>query len=352
MQQRSKMCGALGLLALSGVAMAQPANDNWADARAVSGVGTAFDTDNVGAVTDGPSNCGLMASDVWFCWTASADGSVSATTCNGVGYDSVISVYDGCGDPATLATLGCNDDSCGLQSRVLFTAVAGRSYLVQIGGFNGAMGTGTWQVADPNAPLVSVTNPANGHRYTMHTGRTWTEAEALAVSLGGHLVTINDAAENEFVRASVLGFDGVDRRGWIGFNDVASEGNFVWSSGEAASFTNWNGGEPNNANGTEHYTEMLGGSGAWNDQPDGGNGFGQVPIIEYGVTCIADVDDGSGTGTPDGGVTIDDLLYYLGLFADGNIRADVDNGTFTGTPDGGVTIDDLLYFLSRYADGC
>ena len=29
------------------------------------------------------------------------------------------------------------------------------------------------------------------------------------------------------------------------------------------------------------------------------------------VTCVADVDDGSGSGVPDGGVTIDDLLYFL-----------------------------------------
>lgn len=30
--------------------------------------------------------------------------------------------------------------------------------------------------------------------------------------------------------------------------------------------------------------------------------------------CLADMDDGSGTGTSDGGVTIDDLLYYLARF--------------------------------------
>ena len=33
--------------------------------------------------------------------------------------------------------------------------------------------------------------------------------------------------------------------------------------------------------------------------------------------CPADLDDGSGTGTPDGGVTIDDLLYYLQRFEAG-----------------------------------
>lgn len=44
----------------------------------------------------------------------------------------------------------------------------------------------------------------------------------------------------------------------------------------------------------------------------------------------------------------------------GNIRycldvgcvADVDDGTSTGTPDGGVTIDDLLFFLLRFEQGC
>ncbi len=68
--------------------------------------------------------------------------------------------------------------------------------------------------------------------------------------------------------------------------------------------------------------------------------------------CVADFDDGSGTGTPDGGVTIDDLLYYLGLFEAGTICADVDDGSGTGTPDLGVTIDDLLYYLLRFEAGC
>ncbi len=68
--------------------------------------------------------------------------------------------------------------------------------------------------------------------------------------------------------------------------------------------------------------------------------------------CIADMDDGTGTGTPDGGVTIDDLLYYITIYADGVPRADVDDGSSTGTPDGGVTIDDLLYYLQRFEAGC
>jgi hypothetical protein len=68
--------------------------------------------------------------------------------------------------------------------------------------------------------------------------------------------------------------------------------------------------------------------------------------------CPADVDDGSGTGTRDGGVGIEDLLYYLALYDAGDWRADVDDGTDTGTYDGGVGIEDLLYYLARYDAGC
>lgn len=68
--------------------------------------------------------------------------------------------------------------------------------------------------------------------------------------------------------------------------------------------------------------------------------------------CAADVDNGSGTGVPDGATTIEDLLYYLGEYDAGASGADIDNGTLTGTPDGGVTIEDLLYYLTRYDAGC
>jgi hypothetical protein len=56
--------------------------------------------------------------------------------------------------------------------------------------------------------------------------------------------------------------------------------------------------------------------------------------------------------SPDGGVTIDDLLYYLQLFQVGAVAADVDDGSGTGTPDDGVTIEDLLYYLGRFANEC
>jgi len=83
-----------------------------------------------------------------------------------------------------------------------------------------------------------------------------------------------------------------------------------------------------------------------------GLGFGPPLTLHFGAACVADVDDGSGSGNPDGGVGIEDLLYYLGRYNAGTAQADVDNGSGTGTPDGGVGIEDLLYYLVRYNAGC
>jgi hypothetical protein len=68
--------------------------------------------------------------------------------------------------------------------------------------------------------------------------------------------------------------------------------------------------------------------------------------------CPADIDDGTFTGRRDGGVTIDDLTYYLFLYLRGAIAADFDDGSGQGVRDAGVTIDDLLYFLAAYEQGC
>jgi len=71
-----------------------------------------------------------------------------------------------------------------------------------------------------------------------------------------------------------------------------------------------------------------------------------------GTDCPADVDNGSGTNTPDQGVDIDDLLYFLVQFEGGLAPADLDNGTGVGIPDGGVDINDLLFFLAHFELGC
>lgn len=77
-----------------------------------------------------------------------------------------------------------------------------------------------------------------------------------------------------------------------------------------------------------------------------------VSITVFLGECIADVDDGSGTGARDGGVGIEDLIYYLTQYETGSLPADVDDGNGSGFPDGGVGIEDLLFYLTRYDSGC
>jgi len=120
-----------------------------------------------------------------------------------------------------------------------------------------------------------ITNAANGHLYYLLSRNTWTASEAEARGLGGHLVTINDAAENQWVLDTFLPLmTGVsDARLWIGLNDAANEGQFVWASGEPVTFTNWYPGEPNNLVGVEHYAAIIHlifapPDGRWNDISD------------------------------------------------------------------------------------
>ena len=49
---------------------------------------------------------------------------------------------------------------------------------------------------------------------------------------------------------------------------------------------------------------------------------------------------------------INDLLYFLARYEAGSIAVDLDDGTGTGTADGGIDVNDLLYFLLHYEAGC
>jgi hypothetical protein len=140
-----------------------------------------------------------------------------------------------------------------------------------------------------------VTNPSNGNHYYLLTQNNWSNSEAEAVGLGGHLVTINDVAENSWVTSTFANFAGVPRALWIGLNDVAVEGSFVWASGEPLSFTNWgpaSGGppEPNNFGGGENWAHVFPPTDnrypTWNDLPDLPDAYG---FVLNGVVELADV---------------------------------------------------------------
>ena len=102
-----------------------------------------------------------------------------------------------------------------------------------------------------------LTNAANARTYYLLSANTWTASEAEAIGLGGHLVTINDAAENQWVLNTFFPLTGVPYASlWIGLNDAATEGQFVWASGEPVTFTYWYPGQPNNLGEGEDYAAI------------------------------------------------------------------------------------------------
>lgn len=92
--------------------------------------------------------------DVWYAWTATSSGPVTADTCGQTTIDTKIAVYPGPSCPQTDGTaLDCNDDTCATQSELGWNAVAGSTYLIQIGVWpNAQPGTGTFKITAGSGP--------------------------------------------------------------------------------------------------------------------------------------------------------------------------------------------------------
>lgn len=156
------------------------------------------------------------------------------------------------------------------------------------------------------SPLQWIQSPINGHYYALSPQASWTGAEQLAQQYGGHLATVRNQAENNWL-ASVF-FSGTECH-WIGLNDAQTEGLFVWSSGEPITFTNWHPGEPTNGNGVEDWCHLglpwVGPSvyASWNDSPNGVTSYGWVcrGILETSSLTLASYATfGSGCSGPSG----------------------------------------------------
>lgn len=134
----------------------------------------------------------------------------------------------------------------------------------------------------PEIVAGPIINPANGHIYYLLEQSTWTDAEAKAVEMGGHLVTVNDQAENEWIYNTFLPFAGLPGEKsqgdlWIGYTDIEVEGVWKWISGESSDFTNWTSIEPSGGIGENYgmiwgpcwqnppYNYLVNIPGQWND---------------------------------------------------------------------------------------
>jgi len=95
-----------------------------------------------------------------------------------------------------------------------------------------------------SAPVV---NPRNHHTYLLLRPTNWERAEQLAQKLGGHLATVRNQEEEDWIFQTFGDYGGTRRLLWTGLNDIEKRFHFSWTSGESASFTDWAPREPNNA---------------------------------------------------------------------------------------------------------
>lgn len=138
---------------------------------------------------------------------------------------------------------------------------------------------------------------ANGHWYESlgpSVCHTWIEARDYAdsqtfedpntgVLLQGHLVTIQDQAENDFVHTNFVG--GAWQQMWIGAFQFSHDGgladNWAWVTGEKWNYTNWDSTEPGSFD--EDYARLLNFfNGKWHDFPNVASNCGNLyTVIEY-----------------------------------------------------------------------
>ena len=86
--------------------------------------------------------------DAYICWTATVDGLVEISTCNGTTMDTKLALFDGCGCPnADVLPRCCSDDDCGKQSFLRCEVTCGERYLVLLN----AAGL------QPASPVIDVT---------------------------------------------------------------------------------------------------------------------------------------------------------------------------------------------------
>ena len=124
-----------------------------------------------------------------------------------------------------------------------------------------------------------------GNRYQLiNENMTWTEAKTYCEKIGGHLATVTDESEQEFLTSLTIE-NGSNKNYWLGGYRDNSYSEWKWITGESFIYSNWDSGEPNYA--FENYLHFYGDNsvskaGAWNNFSDISNGYAWTsPISNY-----------------------------------------------------------------------
>jgi hypothetical protein len=184
-------------LAFTVTAGTPPANDNFVNATSATLDGTnhfvAAAVDSSSATTEGTdpiltsfsapscftSTAGLVGNgtskSVWYKWTATASGSMTADTI-GSSYDTILAVVTG--SPGSFTEVACNDDinpGVDVQSTATFNVTQGTTYFFMVSAFSGDGGKSNFNlalVATPDftlsaSPTSANSSPGGSSTYTI-----------------------------------------------------------------------------------------------------------------------------------------------------------------------------------------
>ena len=115
-----------------------PDNDSFGSAQLLQGFnGSAFQAIEAAGVEPGePTIAGTVPhATTWFVFQPDASGAYTFDTCAGTNYDTVLGVFTG-SSVGSLTELASNDDACGNQSSVSFSATANATYWIVVSSFN------------------------------------------------------------------------------------------------------------------------------------------------------------------------------------------------------------------------
>lgn len=179
---------------------------------------------------------------------------------------------------------------------------------------------------EPSIVAGPFQNPTSGHRYYVLSPTSFSVAERRARELGGHLATINSAAEATWVAWAVYVALGINNYA-IGLDDQAIGNSFRWADGAPVTHTAWRSGQPSLT--SLPGRALVGSDQLWNEVPIGAIG---PAVVE--APCLCDT-------TLDGTVGGADLAGLLGAWG-------TQNPTFDFTLDGFVDAADLSVMLGEW----
>jgi hypothetical protein len=310
-----------------------------------------FDTASATNAGDVFGTCGASdgAPDLWIRYTPPASGNATADTC-GSGYDTVLNVWSAC--PGAGGTMiACLDDSCGLQTTLVFGVTQGVDVWVRIAGFAGSSGAGAITLTGPQPP------PPGSWIEQGEAGMTLSDAQSPVGNgplnaIFGNIPTGSDADLYNIVICDQATFSATT----INSDTTGDTQLFVFN--EAGLGVVHNDDDPLGVGGLRSRLSNFA------IQTPGTYYLGVSrydfdPIDEAGQQIWADTPFGA-ERTPDGPGAANALAAWSGLSGTGAYRVDLTGACFPGggppcdpdyNQDGNVDQDDVAYLVNVIAGG-